>query len=429
MITPVLLTTSVIILLLCISMLVKAGSGRHILTISRRSASDPETAWNALQAAWQENGLSFKPSQFRASDHEDTRFLVTSFKGMVDEITLKCLPEPAPRSVVFSVVHENGNDHPAGEGHFEHWSIHPDGAGSKIVVQTRFQKGLANTVATLHRLWRNAGMLATAKTERPQTSADVSDSDSSKTVGTRRATSRKTGSRRFRMSSELPAQYGREAAMSLFAFAYMLTQYSWQSAVVLALVILWHEYGHLLAYQLTGKTGNRLMLVPFFGGIAVAGSPLRSELEKAFCAIMGPAICAPVTIASFAIWYYTESEVVAFWAWKTLYFSSVLNLLNLLPIYPLDGGHTAEAFLRSFFPKSILVHLSGLSVVGLLALLGLGYTQMAVFMGIFCFLGLRSLRPHSPLPALSGPQAVAMALFYAVTVAAHGSVFYFISTY
>jgi Zn-dependent protease len=196
---------------------------------------------------------------------------------------------------------------------------------------------------------------------------------------------------------------------------------------VLALVILWHEYGHLLAYRLTGRTGNRLMLVPFFGGVAVAGAPHKSEFEKAFCALMGPAICAPLTIAGFIAWYYTKDANIEFWAWKFMYFSAVLNLLNLLPIYPLDGGHTAESFLRSFLPGSILVHLSGLSVAGLVVLAGLGYFQMMVFVGIFCLMSIRTLPQHSPLPAMSPGQAFMMATFYAIIVAAHGAVFYYIA--
>jgi Zn-dependent protease len=215
--------------------------------------------------------------------------------------------------------------------------------------------------------------------------------------------------------------------MSLLAFAYLLTQFSWQNAVVLAAVILWHEYGHLLAYQLTGRTGNRMMLVPFFGGIAVAGAPHRNEFERAFCALMGPGICAPLSLGAFALWYYDIAPQYDAWFWSFFYFSALLNLLNLLPIYPLDGGQAAESFLRSFLPGSILVHLSGLAVIGVVVLVGLNFYQMALFVGVFSFLGLRTLPSHSPLPAMSGGQATAMAVFYALIVAAHGVVFYNLS--
>ena len=215
--------------------------------------------------------------------------------------------------------------------------------------------------------------------------------------------------------------------MSLLAFAYLLTQFSWQNAVVLALVILWHEYGHLLAYQLTGRTGNRLMLVPFFGGIAVAGAQHRNEFERAFCALMGPGICAPLTLGAFALWYYNVAPAYSLWFWAFFYFSSVVNLLNLLPIYPLDGGQAMEGFLRSYLPGSITVHLSGFAVASLILLVGMRYYEMAVFVGLFSFLGLRSLPMRSSLPAMSGFQALAMAIFYVLIVVAHGVVFYYIS--
>lgn len=225
----------------------------------------------------------------------------------------------------------------------------------------------------------------------------------------------------------MPAGYGHEALMSLLAFAYLLTQFSWQNAIVLAGVILWHEYGHLLAYQLTGRTGNRMMLVPFFGGIAVAGAPHRNEFERAFCALMGPGICAPLSVGAYALWYYDILPQYDLWLWSIFYFSALINLLNLLPIYPLDGGQAAESFLRSFLPGQIATHLSGLAVVGILVLVGFKYYQMALFVGFFAFMGLRTLPLRSMLPAMSSGQAIAMAIFYALIAGAHGAVFYLIA--
>jgi Zn-dependent protease len=267
-------------------------------------------------------------------------------------------------------------------------------------------------------LWKQAGIIAS-----PQTHAAIND----RTVGT---TSRPDPSTRGpvprRRQSTSPAGYGREAIMSLLAFAYLLTQFSWQDAVVLAGVILWHEYGHLLAYQLTGRTGNRMMLVPFFGGLAVAGAPHRNEVERAFCALMGPGICAPLTLGAFALYYYDLAPQYDGWLQSIFFFSALLNLLNLLPIYPLDGGQAAESFLRSYLPGQIGTHLSGLTVVGILVLVGLEYYQMALFVGLFAFFGLRNLPLHSHLPAMSNVQAAAMAIFYALITAAHGAIFYVI---
>ena len=427
MISPpfILQAALLIVVLLCLQLLRRAGSGREIVTISRQSQADVETSWANLRDAWDKTGLTFTPADIHDSEDEGTRSIHPRVPGQASPIVFKPLPGATPYSINFSVIHQSGLDYPEGEQHFEQWSVEPDGAGSKIVVQTRFVRTLGNTVRTLLALRKQAGILAS-----PQASQIIASLATQTGPAEQRNTGAGAQTNRPRKltAAQLPSHYGREAAISLLAFAYLLTQYRWQSAVMLAFVILWHEYGHLLAYRLTGRRGNRLMLVPFFGGIAVAGSPHKSEFEKAFCALMGPGFSTLLTLASFGLWYYDIAPDYDFWFRLCFYFSAVLNLLNLLPIYPLDGGQTAESFLRSFLPQSIFVHLSGLSAVGLVVLAGLGYYDMALFVGIFCFMNMRSLPPHSHLPAMNGSQAVAIAIFYAAIVAAHGSIFYYIST-
>jgi Zn-dependent protease len=220
--------------------------------------------------------------------------------------------------------------------------------------------------------------------------------------------------------------FGRDAAMSLIAFAILLIQFSWQSAVVLAAVILWHEYGHLLSYQLTGRRGNSMMLVPFLGGVAVAGAPHKNEFERAFCALAGPGICAPVTAAAFGLWYWTDNPVISDWAWRTLYFSAALNLLNLLPIYPLDGGHAVESFLRTYRPNDVPTLMMTFSVAGIAAIGYAGYYQTCIILALFALISLRSLNTRSRLPKLTAHEALLISAGYAVVAAVHALGFYLI---
>lgn len=420
---PFLLHTALfILLLLCLQLLLRAGSGRAIVTISRRSPADVATTWANLQHAWEKTGLTFAPSDVLVAE-DGTCTIRSRHSPEIDAIIMRPLPAPGQHSIVFAVESTYGLPMAKDIQHFEHWRVEPDGAGSRVILETRFRANLAGTIKNLRALWKQAGIVAS-----PEAGQRIADIDARPTPAAENGPNGNAAAKAPRRitPARLPSHYGREAAMSLLAFAYLLTQYKWQSAIVLAGVILWHEFGHLVAYRLTGKTGNRLMLVPFFGGVAVAGAPHKSEFEKAFCSLMGPGLCAPLSLGSFALWYYDVAPDYDQWFWHILLFSSILNLLNLLPIYPLDGGQTAESFLRSFLPSSLLVHLSGLSVAGLIVLLGYGYYEMATYVGIFCLMSLRNLPSHSYLPAMSGRQALAMALFYAVIVAVHGGVFYYI---
>lgn len=425
--TFILRTALLVVVLLCLQLLRRAGSGREVATISRRSQADVETSWANLREAWEKTGLTFMSVNIEERQ-DGTRKIVSSFSPLAGSIVVRPFAADTAHAIAFTLVSENGVAFSRGRDQFEQWSVEPDGTGSRIVVETRFAQRLGGTVRTLWNLRKRAGLLASPEARLIIAALDAqSGSNASQAPGeTMTTAATPTTAARKAAPTSLPSRYGREAVISLVAFAYLLTQYTWQSAVVLALVILWHEYGHLLAYRLTGKTGNRLMLVPFFGGIAVAGAPHKSEFEKAFCALMGPGICAPLTLVSFVCWYYTENYAVEQWMWRFLYFSSVLNLLNLLPIYPLDGGQTAESFLRSFLPGSILVHLSGLAVASLVVIAGFGYYQMLLFLGVFCLMGLRTLPPHSPLPAMTRGQAWMMATFYAIIAGSHGWVFWYI---
>lgn len=404
----ILLIALLVTIALSLQMLRRIGSGREIVTVRRQSNLSPEATWANLVHAWQQTGLTFRAATI--VEGEDGLRTIRPTGG--GEMVIQSLAPPTDHSIVLRVVSVDGEDYLPDVGHFEHWRVEPVGNGATVIVETRFRASLIGTIQTLWGLWKQAGLVASPDiaTARRDLSGQGGRADAAR-----------------RAAAPEPAGYGREAIMSLLAFGYLLTQYRWQNAVVLALVILWHEYGHLLAYQLTGRRGNRLMLVPFFGGVAVAGAPHRNEFQRAFCALMGPGICAPLTLGAFGLWYYDMLPGYDPWLRAFFYFSSVLNLLNLLPIYPLDGGQAMESFLRSYFPRSINVHLTGLSVAGVVALAGLGYHQMALFVGLFSLFGLRSLPAHSPLPPMSDGQAAAMAVFYALIVAAHGWVFYYIS--
>lgn len=401
-----------LVAVLCLQMLRRIGGGREIVRVSRRSSLDADAVWKNLDHAWRKTGLTFRQSDI--TENGDGTRLVRH--GPDEAITILPLEAPSEHSIVFRVLATNGKEYLPGTDHFEHWRVEPEGQGSRVIVETRFRSTISGSIKMLWGLWKQAGIVASRQTYAAIT-ARIPDAAPRPDPSTKGPVPRPS-------RANSPAGYGREAIMSLLAFAYLLTQFSWQNAVVLAAVILWHEYGHLLAYQLTGRTGNRMMLVPFFGGIAVAGAPHRNEFERAFCALMGPGICAPLSLGAFALWYYDIAPQYDNWLWSIFYFSALLNLLNLLPIYPLDGGQASESFLRSFLPGSILVHLSGLALIGVVVLVGFDFYQMAVVAGLFSFMGLRTLPSHSPLPAMSGGQAVAMALFYALIAAAHGFVFY-----
>jgi stage IV sporulation protein FB len=129
--------------------------------------------------------------------------------------------------------------------------------------------------------------------------------------------------------------------------------------------------GFLLAALLAAglwATGNRVE----FGhivGIPVPGVILRAELPEHFV--------------------------------NNLFFISIFwGVLNLLPIYPLDGGHIAREFLSIYQPREGIrasLILSGVTAMAmaLFALLKLNSFVMALFFGYLSYTSLSALRTYT----------------------------------
>ncbi|MCB1385789.1 MAG: hypothetical protein KDJ80_07590 [Nitratireductor sp.] len=227
-----------------------------------------------------------------------------------------------------------------------------------------------------------------------------------------------------------PRDYSNEIILSLIAYASFVWIFGWDGALLIAPIILFHEYGHLFAYQMLGYTGNRLFLVPFFGGLAVAGQAHASEYERGFTAIMGPGICAPLSIALAMIATWLDTHWLWWWCAWAAYLCSFINALNLLPALPLDGGHIAESFTRSYAGGLASQIVLGLSVLSAVWLYIEGYSAFA-FIILFSGLpsALNTARASYRLRPMNREETMKLSGLYLGTLAAHLGTFYYTITY
>jgi Zn-dependent protease len=132
---------------------------------------------------------------------------------------------------------------------------------------------------------------------------------------------------------------------------------------VLIGVLLVHELGHFAAMKLFKYTDVRIFFIPMFGA-AVTGSPTNhAQVNKSLVTLAGPLMGMLVGIGC-AIGYWTTGSAILQHAAAT---SLLLNLFNLIPLYPLDGGRFLfdTVFVRS--PRAELVYRI-VAVIGILAL-------------------------------------------------------------
>ena len=119
-------------------------------------------------------------------------------------------------------------------------------------------------------------------------------------------------------------------------------------AVGFVLLILVHELGHYFAIRAYGMEAGLPVFVPFLGAFTTHKQPAPSAKASAVIALAGPLIGGLGAFACYAVGQQTGQPIWYALA-STMFF---VNLFNLLPIAPLDGGHIAGALWSKTTPMS-----------------------------------------------------------------------------
>lgn len=119
--------------------------------------------------------------------------------------------------------------------------------------------------------------------------------------------------------------------ISVFAYAFV---YGWWYAVGIVGLIFAHEMGHFLAARKCGLNVGAPTFIPFVGAwIQLKEQPMNAEVE-AFVGMAGPLVGSA---AAFLCYLMAESNG-SMLLMAIAYSGFMLNLFNLIPITPLDGG-------------------------------------------------------------------------------------------
>lgn len=138
-------------------------------------------------------------------------------------------------------------------------------------------------------------------------------------------------------------------ALFVLTFSFLFPQ-NWGSILLLVLVLIIHELGHFSAMKLLRYTEVKMLFIPLLGAFVHGKKELYSQREKALVLLAGP---VPGIIIG-ALLMYWAGEREDFWMMYTGLLFSILNVLNLLPILPLDGGQLVKVL---FFEKQELFQL------------------------------------------------------------------------
>ena len=128
------------------------------------------------------------------------------------------------------------------------------------------------------------------------------------------------------------------ASMLVSIGAYALI-WGWRFAVGFVLLLLVHEMGHVIQARREGLDASAPLFIPFLGAaIALKDLPKNAAVE-ARVGLAGPILGTLGTLGAVALWQITGYELFQALA----FFGFFLNLFNLAPVVPLDGGRAMAA--------------------------------------------------------------------------------------
>jgi Zn-dependent protease len=130
----------------------------------------------------------------------------------------------------------------------------------------------------------------------------------------------------------------------------------WVVAVFVSILL--HEFGHIWAGRAFGSDGY--IVLYSFGGLAVHANDVRRRWQRVAVSLAGPLSQIALIWLPLRLWLRSASpetlrdlpdravDIIDMLLWINLYWP----LLNLLPVWPLDGGMVAREFCDWLSPRN-----------------------------------------------------------------------------
>lgn len=129
------------------------------------------------------------------------------------------------------------------------------------------------------------------------------------------------------------------AIISIAVYAFI---FGWPFAIGLVALLFVHEMGHALVMKLKGIPIGGLVFIPLLGAAVFMRRMPKNAKDEAEVGIAGPVAGA---IAASVCFLFAQANPISVWT-PLAYFGFFINLFNLVPIVPFDGGRLLAAIDR-----------------------------------------------------------------------------------
>src|SRR4051812_44627357 len=127
--------------------------------------------------------------------------------------------------------------------------------------------------------------------------------------------------------------------------------FGWPFSVGFVLLLFVHEMGHVIQLRREGVEASAPVFIPFVGAVIAVKSLGKDAAAEARVGLAGPILGTIGTLIPLAIWLATGSDL-----WRALaYVGFFINLINLLPVLPLDGGRAMAVLGPKIWIAGILI--------------------------------------------------------------------------
>lgn len=179
-------------------------------------------------------------------------------------------------------------------------------------------------------------------------------------------------------------------SMVMFVLAFTLL---FQDQIVFILfllaVLLVHELGHFLMMKKFKYKNVRMLFIPLMGAFVQGKKENYSQKESFLVTMAGP---FPGVVLGVLLLLYAANNHSA-WGLQFSALFILLNVVNLLPLDPLDGGQIFKLFVRRKYELFLLVF----AFVSSLVLIGIGWylnSFIVIAFGFFMGFRVRSLQKN-----------------------------------